>query len=199
MPEMYILYIDVYCKHCKLVAYGRPLEWKAMDCHGPMILPRPRLRFLLTSLLLPRLEQSSEARIVHVSAKAHESFTQRTRQVASHSESDKQVSSFEASVLTFSLLLIPVFEESCFLSFATSATEVWKHQYRGADFQVKASTTLNVSHARIWGPGKCWIWIFQKGLVRFLSESSVVAFQAPRTRGKCECWGTLVAPTPILS
>lgn len=28
--------------------------------------------FLLTSLLLPRLEQSSEARIVHVSAKAHE-------------------------------------------------------------------------------------------------------------------------------
>ena len=33
---------SVYCKHCKLVAYGRPLEWKAMDCHGPMILPRPR-------------------------------------------------------------------------------------------------------------------------------------------------------------
>ena len=163
-------------------------------CHGH------GLRFLLTSLLLPRLEQSSEARIVHVSAKAHESFTQRTRRVASHSESDKQVSSFEASVLTFSLLLIPVFKVSCFLSFATSATEVGKHQYRGADFQVKASTTLNVFTRQDLRTRKVLDLDFPKrpGQIPVGILASCLK-KAPRTQGKCEWWGTLVAPTPILS
>lgn len=37
------------------------------------------LRFLLSALLLPRLEQSPAGRIVYVSAKAHESTTRTVR------------------------------------------------------------------------------------------------------------------------
>lgn len=146
------------------------------------------LRFLLTSLLLPRLEQSEEARIVHVSAKAHERMPQIFRPGSVLGPFAWQVGKdqcrggpLEAEPGGMQGLVLSSY---CARNFDVGKSSTWNSQ-RGIDSELTLVNTCDVCVCVDGSESS------------FVGESFVSCLTA--WPGKCACWETWVARMRIRS